>query len=152
MRHVKITSTGHAPVPVAFAYLDDYRTVPEWMYGLKEYRPAGEQTHGLGAEFIGSAKLGATLHSRTRVTAWEQDKVLGITAVEGFKFSVLATFTPIDEEHGRVDIDLSYEFGAGLAGKALERVCEPVFKIAIKHGQTVVQRRVEEIYAASGSA
>ena len=35
-----------APVEVAFAYIDDYRTATDWMFGLAKFTPAGERTTG----------------------------------------------------------------------------------------------------------
>lgn len=37
-----------APVSVALAYLDDYRTATSWMFGLASFDPVDGKDHGLG--------------------------------------------------------------------------------------------------------
>jgi uncharacterized membrane protein len=140
---------SNVPVEFAFAYVDDYRNVPDWMYGLKKYEPAGEKDRGLGAVFEGTAKLGATLHTTVEVTEWVENELATIKSVKGFEVQISSRYKSLGPERSGVDVEIYYHFGGGLAGKALEKVCEPVFKIAIIHAKKAIIREVERLYAES---
>ena len=60
------------PVDVAFDYIDNYRNVPTWMFGVSEFTPFGEFDQGLGATFDAAMQIGpSTLRSKLEVTEWE---------------------------------------------------------------------------------
>lgn len=141
-------STAKAPVGVVFAYVDDHRTVPDWMFGLSRLEPVGEKDHGLGAVFDGSMKLGPkTLHSTVEVTEWEQDKVIGMKSVKGFVNWSTWRFNPVDDESTELAVDFTYELPGGMAGRALGKVIEPFVSIAIKHTEQTLRTNVERLYA-----
>ncbi|AQA25829.1 hypothetical protein BTZ20_1368 [Rhodococcus sp. MTM3W5.2] len=48
MGTIHITAVAKVPVHAGFAYVDDYRNVPAWMFGVTRFEPVGEQTQGLG--------------------------------------------------------------------------------------------------------
>ena len=39
MIHVRHTAVAAVPVDVAFDYIDNYRNVPTWMFGVSEFTP-----------------------------------------------------------------------------------------------------------------
>ena len=57
------TTDCEAPLDVVFAYVADYRNVPDWLFGVQTFEPVGDIDHGLGAVFDGADFSGA------RVTA-----------------------------------------------------------------------------------
>lgn len=140
-------ASAKAPVAVVFDYVDDYRTVPEWMFGISKFRPVGDKDHGLGAVFEGSIKLGVTLHSTVEVTRWEQHKVIEMKSIKGFVNRSTWTFKPVDEETTELDVHFNYELPGGLAGRAVGKAIEPFISIAIKHTEQTLRDKVEKLYA-----
>lgn len=142
------SSKANAPVAVMFEYMDDYRTVPKWMFGMSKLEPIGEQERGLGAVLEGSMKLGPkTLHSTIEVTQWEQNKVLAMKSIKGFVNRSTWRFAPVDEETTQLTVDFTYELPGGLAGRALGKVIEPFVSIAITHTENLLREQVEKVYA-----
>src|SRR5262249_26331388 len=77
MGHINRTAVAKVPVGTGFAYVDDYRNVPGWMFGVTRFEPVGNQNQGLGATFDTTMQLGPkALHSRVRITEWEQDRLI----------------------------------------------------------------------------
>lgn len=152
MVNIHHESEAAAPVSTVFAYIDDYRCVPEWMFGISEFEPVGAQDQGLGAVFDGSIQLGPkTLYSTVEVTAWEQDRVIALKSVKGFPNTSTWHFTPIGEARTRLTVDFTYDLPGGFAGKALGRVIEPFVAIAIRHTEQTLRRHVEERYSAGST-
>lgn len=120
MAEVHLSLGCDAPAEVAFAYLNDHRRTPEWMYGLKRYMPVTEQTHGVGATFDATVRVGATLHTRLEVVEWEQNRRLA-------------------RNHA----------ADRLAGRALEKVVEPVVAVALRHVERTIRENVEAQHATS---
>lgn len=142
------SSTANAPVSLMFDYMDDYRTVPRWMFGLSRMEPVGEQTSGVGAVFDGAMKLGPkTLHSTVEVTRWERDKVIGMKSVKGFVNWSTWQFDPVDDERTRLTVDFTYELPGGPAGRLLGKIIEPFVSIAIKHTESQLREQVEKLHA-----
>lgn len=145
------SSTANAPVGLMFDYMDDYRMVPRWMFGLDRMEPTTEQTSGVGATFDGAMKLGPkTLHSTVEVTQWEKDTVIGMTSIKGFKNHSTWRFDPVDDEHTRLTVDFTYELPGGPAGKLLGKVIEPFVAVAIKHTESQLRDQVEKLHAQQG--
>lgn len=151
MGHVRITTTCHAPSDVAFAYLDDYRNVREWMYGIKSFEPAGELHQGLGAVFDATVRIGAILHTKVEVTEWEQDRAIVLTAIEGFPVAAGIRLHPVDPEHTELSAEVDYHFPGGMAGRALEKVVEPFVSTAARYVEHTITRNVEVVHAQQGS-
>lgn len=142
------SSTANAPAKLFFDYVDDYRNVPEWMFGLSKFAPTGDKDHGLGATFDGSMKLGPkTLHSTVECTGWEEGKLISLKSIKGFVNSSTWHFKPLSEDTSELSVDFNYELPGGLAGKALGRVIEPFISIAIKHTETTLREKVEALHA-----
>jgi len=142
------SSTAKAPVDVMFDYMDDYRTVPDWMFGMSKLEPAGDVEHGLGAVYDGAMKLGpTTLHSTVEITEWERHKVIAMTSIKGFVNRSTWRFRPVDDETTELTVDFTYELPGGLAGRVLGKAIEPFVAIAIKHTEHTLREQVERLYA-----
>ncbi|MGH3433508.1 MAG: SRPBCC family protein [Thermocrispum sp.] len=145
------TSTANAPVSLMFEYMDDYRMVPKWMFGLSRMEPLSEQTSGVGAVYDGSMKLGPkTLHSTVEVTRWERDEAIAMSSVKGFVNRSTWVFEAVDDEHTRLRVDFVYELPCGLAGRALGKVIEPFVAVAIRHTESQLREQVERLHAERG--
>ncbi len=149
MGRISITAEARTPLSAAFEYVDDYRTVPRWMFGVTEFRPLGEQVQGLGAEFAVTMTLGPkALRSKVRVTEWERDEVIRLESYEGIRNASTWRFERIDDERTRLSVAFDYDLGGGIAGKALAKVVEPLMQAAVGQTEKDLRRQVEEHYLA----
>lgn len=140
-----------APVSVAFAYIDDYRTVPQWMFGLSDFQPVGDKDQGLDAVFDGTfAVKPVKLHSTVQITAWEQDRLIRMESIKGFVNRSTWRFEAVGNTETRITVDFTYELPGGLAGRAMGKALEPIAALSIRHSDAALRKQIEEHYAASG--
>ncbi|MEV0249836.1 SRPBCC family protein [Nocardia sp. NPDC050712] len=134
MTEVKINETCAASAESAFSYMNDYRNLTEFLYGIQSFTPVGTQVEGVGAAFDAHVKLGpASLKSRVEVNKWEENAAIGITTIKGFEIHATFRFQPKGADACTVDALVDYRVPGGLAGKALGRTIEPFVKVAVKH-------------------
>lgn len=146
---IQISAVAKVPVDVAFAFVDDYHNVPDWMFGVTKFEPLGAQVSGLGAEFDAVMQLGPkAMKSKIRATEWVQDEVITLKSYEGMSNSSTWRFRAVDDEHTELSVDFGYEFPGGLAGKALAKLVEPAIQIAIRHTEQNLRKAVEEHHRA----
>lgn len=134
-----------APISQVFAYVDDFSTTKDWMYGLSKIDPVTDQLRGVGAEYDGVMKVGVALKSRIHCTAWELDRLIEMTSVKGIKNTQRWTFTDLGEGRTRVDAWIEYTLPGGPAGKAIEKAVQPVVEIAIRHTKASLAKNVESL-------
>lgn len=128
------------PVDAVFSYVVDYRKMPEWVFGIKRITPVGDLDHGEGAVFEGAIDLGPkTLSSTFEVRSWRTDDMIALASIGGFDFTSTVRFTALGAAQTLIDIELSYEFGGGLAGKALARTLEPLILVVLHHSERSLQ-------------
>lgn len=147
---VDIHHTGrcNAPLEVAFAYVDDYRTATDWMFGLAKFAPAGEKDHGLGAVFDGTFSVKPVkLSSTIEVTEWEQDKVIAFKSIKGFPNQSRWEFSADGPERSKVVVVFSYQLPGGLAGRALGKALEPIVALSVRHSDAALRKNIEQRYA-----
>ena len=150
---VNLHHEGHckAPVDVTFAYLDDYRNVPKWMFGLSSFEPICEQSQGLGTLLDGKFQVKpVSLTSTVEITEWEQNRRIALTAIKGFKIESTWDFVETGPEATTVKVHVNYELPGGLAGKALGKALEPIVALTIRHSDAELTRQVEHHYAGRG--
>lgn len=142
---VRISAVAQTPIAVAFAFVDDYRNVPKWMFGVTQFDPLGAQLSGLGAKFDAVMQLGPkAIKSKISVTEWEQDAVITLTSYEGMSNSSNLSFKAIDADRTEITVAFSYDFAGGLAGKALARVVEPAIHAALRQTEKNLRKVIEE--------
>lgn len=141
------TETAEAPIDVAFAYLDDYREVPSWMFGVEDFRVVGDQDHGLGSEFEATLNLGIKLHTRIRCTEWEKNRVIGMDSVKGFKVRSRWYFEEDGPGRTKVRAEVTYGLPLGPAGKAMGKVIGPAVQRAVGHSAETLIRNIEALAA-----
>ncbi|MEV6274725.1 SRPBCC family protein [Nocardia sp. NPDC051832] len=148
MTEVKIIETCAASAESAFAYMNDYRNLTKFLYGIQSFTPVGEQVEGVGAAFDGHVKLGpASLKSRVEVNKWEENAAIGITTIKGFEIHSTFRFHAKSAGECIVDAVVDYRVPGGLAGKALGRTIEPFVKIAVKHTTENLIKQITEFHA-----
>lgn len=140
--HIQKSTEIAAPVEKAFAYVADYKTIGDWLFGIKQFTPVGEKDYGLDAVFDGEMHVGATLHSTVKVTDWEDDRVIELDSVKGFKNTSRWTFEPVDDRSCRINADISYELPGGIAGKALGKVISPFIQIAVNKSSESLAKQI----------
>ncbi|WP_039794195.1 SRPBCC family protein [Nocardia araoensis] len=134
MTEVKIVEDCLASAESAFAYVNDYRNLARFLYGIQSFTPVGEQTEGVGATFDGHMKLGpASLKSRIRVVRWEKNFAIGVESIKGFDVESTFLFHAKGDRLCTVDAIVDYRIPGGLAGRALGKTIEPFVKIAVQH-------------------
>ncbi|RMI34149.1 SRPBCC family protein [Nocardia stercoris] len=131
MTDVKISVECAATAETAFAYVNDYRTAPQYMAEVHAISPLTDQIEGVGATFDVTVKLGpATLHTTVEVARSEPGVVLAMKSVNGFQVETTYNFTDLGGGRCGLVVDFDYRVAPGLAGKVLGKTIEPFVKIA----------------------
>jgi uncharacterized membrane protein len=132
-----------APVSEVFAYVDDFRTVPEWLYGISKFEPVGDQDQGLGAVYDAEMMVGVKIKTRIEIVKWEHEKVIALRSIKGFQTESEWTIESMDDGRTRLSGHLSYDLPLGLAGKAMAKAMEPAVKIAVRKSSEAIVRNIE---------
>lgn len=128
----------------AFAYVNDHRHVPDWMFGVKKFEPVSETTYGLGATFdvvmnVGPKALKATLE----VTEFVENEIVRLESINGFSAATVWRFA--DSGAGTaVEAELSYDLPGGIAGRALGAIIEPVVGQAVRHTDSALRSQLDK--------
>lgn len=146
MIHVRHRAVAVVPTDVAFAHIDDYRNVPDWMFGITRFDPVGDLVQGLGAQYDTAMQIGPTaLESTVEITEWERDRIITLSSVEGFGNRSSWRFTPVGADRTELSVDFGYELPGGLAGRVLGKLIEPVVVAAIRQTEANLRGRIEAL-------
>ncbi|WP_416062058.1 SRPBCC family protein [Rhodococcus indonesiensis] len=146
MIHIRHSAVAEVPVDVAFAYLDDHRTVPEWMYGVHRFEPVGSQVNGIGAIFDVTMQIGPKgLDSRLAIVDWELDRRIVLDSIAGFRTSSWWELADLGDGRVRLDVDFAYQLPGGLAGRALGKLVEPVVSTAIRQTEQALRSNLGRV-------
>ncbi|WP_137723006.1 SRPBCC family protein [Prescottella subtropica] len=144
MIHVRHKAVAIVPVELAFAHIDDYRNVPDWMFGITRFDPIGEQVQGLGARYAAAMQIGPkTFTSTVEVTEWEQDRIITLSSVDGFGNRSSWMFAPVGDDRTELSVDFGYELPGGVAGRLLGKLIEPFVVTAIKQTEANLRKQIE---------
>ena len=130
---VDINETVNAPLDESFAYVADYRTIPEWMFGIKKFEPVGEKDYGLGSVFDVSLSMGVPINTRIETVEFEENQVIGMDSVKGFKARSRWSFEADGPDRTKVTANVSYHLPFGPAGRAMGKVMQPFVRQAVNH-------------------
>lgn len=140
-----------APLEVTFAYVDDYRNTPNWLWGLARFEPVGDKHHGPDAVFEGTYHVKPVkLSSTIRVTQWQENEVIAFESIKGFPTRSTWRFRADGAERTHISVVFGYDLPGGLAGKALGRALEPIVGLSVRHSDAALRRQIEEQHAARG--
>lgn len=133
------------PAALAFSYVSDYRTVPEWLFGVTRFTPTTSRLSGLGATFDVSASLGITIRSRVTVHEWVDGRVMAFESVKGFKNS--SRWELMDDQGGgsTLAVRVTYDLPLGPAGKAVGKTIEPFVAAAVKRTVADLQLKLDQL-------
>ncbi|MFE1594550.1 SRPBCC family protein [Nocardia sp. NPDC058705] len=147
MTEVRIVEEGAASAEAAFAFINDYRNLPKFWYGIESFTPVTAQTDGVGAKFDGKMKLGpASLTSRIEVVAWEEGRLIATKSIKGIEVVSTFKFIPQGDDRCTVDALIDFSVGSGITGKMLAKTIEPFVKIAVKYTTDSLIREIEKSY------
>ena len=141
---VNIIETVDAPLDVSFAYVADYRTIPEWMLGVKKFEPVTDADYGLGSVFDVSLSLGVPINTRIETVEFEENRVIGMDSVKGFKARSRWYFEADGSDRTKVTAVVSYELPFGPAGRAMGKVMQPFVKQAVNHISDHLKANLEQ--------
>ena len=131
---ISINETVDAPLDVTFAYVADYRTIPEWMFGVKKFEPVSpDNDYGLGSVFDVSLSLGVPINTRIETVEFEEGRVIGMDSVKGFKAKSRWYFEADGPDRTKVTANVAYELPFGPAGRAMGKVMQPFVRQAVSH-------------------
>lgn len=140
---IRHTAVARVPIEVAFEYLADYRTVPDWFFGISGFEPNTDLDYGLGATYDTAMKIGpTTLGSVVKVTEWEQNRLITLDSISGFRNKSSWRFEA-DGDTTSLSVEFSYQLPGGLTGKALGRFIEPLAVQAVRHTDATLRRKLE---------
>lgn len=143
MREIKRSATVDISREAAFAYLDDYRNVPEWMFGISTFEPRTDTTSGLGSVYDAAMQIGPkTLRSVVEVTEWIGNRSLTLTSIDGISNSSTWTFSDEDAGITRLDVVFRYSLPGGIGGKLLGAAVEPIVGQAIRHTESTLRAKL----------
>jgi uncharacterized membrane protein len=142
---IERTESCQAPLDVAYAYLADYREVPRWMYGVEKFEVVGDNDYGPGSEFDATVNLGVRIRTRIRATEWEENRVIGMDSVKGFKVRSRWYFEADGDDRTTVTAKISYELPFGPAGRTMGKVMGPFVKRAVTESAGTLVTNIEEL-------
>ena len=140
---VNIIETVNAPLDVTFAYVADYRTIPDWMFGVKKFEPVTDKDYGLGSVFDVSLQMGLPIHTRIETVEFEEDRVIGMDSVKGFKARSRWHFEADGPDRTTVKANVSYDLPFGPAGRAMGKVMQPFVRQAVGHISSHLKSNLE---------
>ena len=141
---VDIIETVNAPLDVTFAYVADYRSIPEWMFGVKKFEPVTDKDYGLGSVFDVSLSMGVPINTRIETVEFEEDRVIGMDSVKGFRAKSRWYFEADGPERTKVTANVGYELPFGPAGRAMGKVMQPFVRQAVSHISQHLKANLEE--------
>lgn len=141
IRHTAVVDD--VPRDRVFDYINGYENVPKFMFGITKFDPITEATSGLGSRFKAALNVGPkTLTSTAETTAWVENELIELTAVEGFSVNTTWRFADHGDGGTSVDVHFAYNLPGGLAGRALKIIIEPFAAQAVKATEANLREQV----------
>jgi uncharacterized membrane protein len=142
---LRIDETCEAPLDVTFAYVADYRTIPQWMFGVRSFEPVGGKDYGLGSVFDVNLQLGVPIRTRIETVEFEEGAVIGMDSISGFRARSRWYFRALDGPRTSVRAVVSYDLPFGPAGKTMGKVLEPFVRQAVGYISQHLRENVEAL-------
>jgi uncharacterized membrane protein len=140
---IVIEESCNAPLDRTFDYVADYRTIPDWMIGVKRFVPITEHDRGLGSEFDVTLSLGMPLQTRIRTVEFEEGRAIGMDSVKGFQARSRWYFEADGPDRTTVTATVSYGLPFGPAGRVMGRLVEPFARQAVGYISHHLKRNLE---------
>ena len=135
------------PIDFAFGFVADYHNVPKWMFGVSEFQPRTDRTHGIGAVFATSFSSGiAALEVELTAVEWRDDEVITLESQQEPAIRARFTFASANTGSTLVRVRIDYPVRPGLAGRVLEKISETIVGQAVRHVETNLRRELISAY------
>lgn len=145
MGEVKHEAVIKASREQVFAYINDYRNVSEYFFGVSRFEPLTDQTSGAGATFESALKVGPKeLKSTLKCTEWVENELISLESTSGF--GAVTTWKLADADEAgttTLEAEFIYTLPGGLAGKLLSPLMGPFAEQAVKHSENKIRDAVE---------
>ncbi|RIT49500.1 SRPBCC family protein [Mycobacteroides abscessus] len=148
MLEVNFQAVCEAPVSVAWEYLSDWRNAVKYMDGMEKYVPTGPLEKGLGSTFEGVMRVGPTpLTSNVETVAWDENQLAVYKSTSGVDTITKYRFTEIDANRCEVEYRMVIQLPGGIAGRAMEKVIEPLVRTSAANTEKNMVRVIGEFYS-----
>jgi uncharacterized membrane protein len=144
---IVINETCEAPLDVAFAYVADYRTIPDWMFGVRTFEPVGDKDYGLGSVFDVHLHMGVPIRTRIETVEFEENRAIGMDSVKGFKARSRWYFAADGDDRTTITAKVAYDLPFGPAGRAMGKLMAPAVKQAVGHISHHLRANLENLPA-----
>ena len=131
------------PVETAFAYVDDWRNVADWLVGVETFTPVGERDQGLGSVFDVVVHAGVKVRTRLEVTDYVERRLIEFASVQGFKVRNRWNFEPVDDGRTLITAQTELHPPFGPAGKAMAKVLQPAVSKVMERSASRLKGRIE---------
>lgn len=148
MGRMRYSSDVAVPVDIAFAYVDNYVFVPDWLFGVSRFEPVGDCHRGLDAVFETSIPIGPWQYTfDTRITEYRRDVVIALSGrgigTQTFRFDPLGCGRSI------LTMEIDYDppwFVAGKLAKTLGagKLAKALGAKAIRRTESRLRRGMEQ--------
>ena len=135
--------TCEAPLEKAFAYVDDWRNVPDWLVGVETFTPVGDLDQGLGSVFDVVVHAGVRVRTRLKVTDYVERRLIEFESVKGFKVRNRWNFEPIADDRTLITAETTLHPPFGPAGKAMVKVLEPAVGKIMQRSASRLREHIE---------
>lgn len=146
MGHIKYASDVGAPAEVAFTYTDNHLSVPDWMFGVRAFEPAGDIDQGVGAVFAITSRLWPRPIS-CEITEHRRNAVLSYT-LRGRRLRGTLTlrFDPLGYGRSVLTSEARYEKPSGPVGRMCSGLVEAAVRRALRRTEAQLRREIEEFH------
>lgn len=153
MLEVNFQVVCDAPVAVAWEYLSDWRNAVKYMDGMEKYEPIGPLDKGIGATFEGVMRVGPTpLTSKVETVAWDENQLAVYKSTSGVDTITKYRFTELSVDRCEVEYRMVITLPGGIAGRAMEKVIEPLVRTSAANTEKNMARVIGEYYAQRKNA
>lgn len=147
MGHIKYASDVGAPVEVAFTYTDNHLFVPDWMFGVAAFEPAGDLDRGLGATFVATPRL-ALWHPEIacEITEYRRNVMIGYTLRGRLSGTLTLRFDPLGYGRSVLTSEADYAAPRGVLGRLCAGAVEAAVRSALRRTEAQLRREIEEFH------
>lgn len=135
MHRVAHSTTVDVPVETCFRYVDDFDNAPRFIYGMKSFTPVGPSIPRLGTAFEARMQFGPVKFTLGGVICEHRDNEVIAISLDNGPLTGKATwrFAGLDTTSTAMSMDVDYQIGRGLTGRALAAVIDSIVSPAIKY-------------------
>ncbi|MET9029704.1 MULTISPECIES: SRPBCC family protein [Nocardia] len=147
MGHIKYASDVGAPVEVAFNYTDNHLFVPDWMFGIADFVPTGDQDRGLGAVFATTSRLALWQPTATcEITEYRRNAVIGYALRGHFSGTLRLRFDPLGYGRSVLTSEAEYSPPRGVLGRLSAGLLDAAVRTALRRTESRLRREIEEFH------